>query len=191
MKTLPLHDDYVAAGADFDDEGSCLVPGHFGDPDGEYQAAIARAVVIDLSCRSKVELAGPDARAFLNNLCTNEVKDLPVGAGCEAFLITAKGKVVAHLNVGHCQREVAATLWLDAVADQAADIIEYLGHFSENGLGTLEIEKGLIQLREGKLLHQPGAFWTFTHRSFPPIAALNATLCSPGRYPGVSSSVLY
>jgi folate-binding protein YgfZ len=129
MKTLPLHDDYVAAGADFDDEGSCLVPGHFGDPDGEYQAAIGGAVLIDLSCRSKVELAGPEARAFLNNLCTNDVKDLPVGAGCEAFLITAKGKVVAHLNVGHFQQQAAATLWLDTVAEQAADIIAYLGHY--------------------------------------------------------------
>jgi tRNA-modifying protein YgfZ len=129
MKTLPLHDDYVAAGADFDDGGSCLVPGHFGDPDGEYRAAIASAVLIDLSCRSKIELAGSEARAFLNNLCTNEVKSLAVGAGCEAFLITAKGKVVAHLNVGHYQLQDAANLWLDAVADQATDIVEYLGHY--------------------------------------------------------------
>ncbi len=129
MKTLPLHDAYVDAGADFDDAGSCLVPGHFGDPDGEYQAAVERAVLIDLSCRSKVELAGPESRAFLNNLCTNEVKELAVGAGCEAFLITAKGKVVAHLNVGHYQQPGASVLLLDAVPDQAADIVDYLGHY--------------------------------------------------------------
>jgi folate-binding protein YgfZ len=129
MKTLPLHDAYVDGGADFDDQGSCLVPAHFGDPEGEYQAALERAVLIDLSCRSKVELTGPEARAFLNNLCTNDVKNLPVGGGCEAFLITAKGKVVAHLNVGHRQQETTATLCLDAVAHQAAEIIEYLGHY--------------------------------------------------------------
>jgi folate-binding protein YgfZ len=129
MKKLPLHEDYIDAGADFDDEGSCMVPGHFGDPDGEYRAALAGAVLIDLSCRSKVELAGPDARTFLNNLCTNEVKSLVVGAGCEAFLITAKGKVVAHFNVGHYQLPGTTNLWLDTVADQAADIVEYLSHY--------------------------------------------------------------
>lgn len=129
MKTLPLHDEYVQAGADFGEEPGWLVPGHFGDPSGEYQAALERAALFDLSCRSKVELAGPEARSFLNNLCTNDVKALPVGAGCEAFLITAKGKVVAHVLVGHYQQEPAATLLLDAVPDQAAIIGEYLEHY--------------------------------------------------------------
>ncbi len=129
MKTLPLHDEYVRAGADFGEEPGWLVPGHFGDPSGEYQAALEGAAMFDLSCRSKVELAGSEARAFLNNLCTNDVKSLAVGAGCEAFLITAKGKVVANVLVGHYQQENAATLLLDAVPDQAAVIGDYLEHY--------------------------------------------------------------
>src|SRR3954469_8588079 len=104
MKTLPLHEEYVRAGADFGEEPPWIVPGHFGDPAGEYQAAVERAAVFDLSYRTKIELAGPDVRAFLNNLCTNDVKNLPVGGGCEAFLIRATGKVVGHILVGHYQQ---------------------------------------------------------------------------------------
>src|SRR5947199_9527134 len=129
MKTLPLHDEYVRAGADFGEEPGWLVPGHFGDPAGEYEAAVERAALFDLSCRSKVELAGPDACAFLNNLCTNDVKDLPVGGGCEAFVITAKGKIVAHVQVGHYRQPDAPVVWLDTVADQAAAIGGYLEHY--------------------------------------------------------------
>jgi folate-binding protein YgfZ len=129
MKTLPLHEEYVRAGADFGEEPGWLVPGHFGNPDGEYQAAVEGAALFDLSCRSKVELAGPDARAFLNNVCTNEVKDLPVGGGCEAFLLTAKGRIVAHVLVGHYEQPDGATLWLDTVPDQAAVIGAHLEHY--------------------------------------------------------------
>jgi folate-binding protein YgfZ len=129
MKTLPLHEEYVRVGADFGEEPGWLVPGHFGDPTGEYQAAVQHAALFDLSCRSKVELAGRDARAFLNNVCTNDVKDLPVGGGCEAFLITAKGRVIAHVLVGHYQQPDTATLLLDTVPDQSDVIDDYLEHY--------------------------------------------------------------
>jgi tRNA-modifying protein YgfZ len=129
MKTLPLHEEYVRAGADFGEEPGWLVPGHFGDPDSEYRAALEGAALFDLSCRTKVELAGPDARAFLNNVCTNDVKNLPLGGGCEAFLITAKGKVVAHVLVGHYQQPDTSVLWLDTVPDQAGVIGDYLEHY--------------------------------------------------------------
>ncbi len=129
MKTLPLHEEYVRAGADFGEESPWIVPGHFGDPAGEYQAAVGRAALFDLSNRSKVELAGPDGRVFLNNLCTNDVKNLPVGSGCEAFLLTATGKIVAHVLIGHYQQRETTALLLDAVPDQAVIISEYLDHY--------------------------------------------------------------
>ncbi len=129
MKTLPLHQEYVRAGADFGEEPGWLVPGHFGDPSGEYQAAVERAALFDLSCRTKVELAGPDARAFLHNLCTNDIKDRPVGGGCEAFLLSAKGRVVAHVLVGHYQQPDSATLLLDTVPDQAGVVGAHLEHY--------------------------------------------------------------
>ena len=60
----------------------------------QYQAACSQAILFDLSAHTKIELAGPEARPFLHNLCTNDVKNLPEGSGCEAFLTTAKARAI-------------------------------------------------------------------------------------------------
>jgi folate-binding protein YgfZ len=100
----------------------------------EYEQATQGAAFFDLSDRSKVQLAGPDASIFLHNLCTNDVKNLPVGGGCEAFLTTAKAKIVAHFLVGRFQQlgrsELAAPiLLLDMVPGTAAGVIKQLDHY--------------------------------------------------------------
>jgi tRNA-modifying protein YgfZ len=78
---------------------------------------------------AKVELAGPEARMFLHNLCTNDVKNLPVGAGCEAFLTTAKARVVSHFFVGHYEVAGQSVLWLDTVPGQAEKLLQTLDHY--------------------------------------------------------------
>src|SRR5262249_8221727 len=82
--------------------------------------------IFDLSQYGKIELAGRDARSFLNNLCTQDVTNLAVGAGCEAFLTTAKARVIAHVWITH--RE-ANTFWLDMVAGQAEKVLQHLNHY--------------------------------------------------------------
>jgi folate-binding protein YgfZ len=72
---------------------------HFGDAAAEYQAALHSAVVFDVSDRTQIELAGSDCKPFLNNLCSNDVKRLATGQGCEAFLTTVKGRILAHIMV--------------------------------------------------------------------------------------------
>jgi len=102
------------------------IPNDYGDPRAEYRAAYERAAWFDLSDRGKIELAGKEAVFFLNNLCTNDVKNLAVSAGCEAFLCTAKAKVVAHLFVSHVEPEV---LLLDFEPGQAEKVFNHLNHF--------------------------------------------------------------
>ena len=92
----------------------------------EYQAALEGVAFFDLCDYGKVEVAGPDAGTFLNNLCTQDVKSLAVGAGCEAFLTTAKARVIAHVWITH--RE-ANTFWLDMVAGQAEKVLQHLNHY--------------------------------------------------------------
>jgi folate-binding protein YgfZ len=92
----------------------------------DYKAALEGVAFFDLRDNGKFEVAGPDACAFLNNLCTQDVKNLPVGAGCEAFLTTAKARVIAHVWITH--REVN-TLWLDMVAGQAEKVVKHLDHY--------------------------------------------------------------
>ena len=62
----------------------------------EYDAAIAGAGVVRLRDWSTVCAAGNDRVTFLHNMCTNDVKRLAAGEGCEAFFTDVKGKVVAH-----------------------------------------------------------------------------------------------
>lgn len=66
----------------------------------EYDATWQQAVLFDLSEYGKIELSGKDAGGFLHNLCTNDIKNLPVGGGCEAFLCNARARTLAHVFVG-------------------------------------------------------------------------------------------
>lgn len=54
---------------------------------------------VDLSSRGKLEFTGDDRAKFLHNLSTNEIKGLPAGSGCEAFLLDAKGHVQFYVIV--------------------------------------------------------------------------------------------
>src|SRR5947209_6225667 len=98
--------------------------------DSEYQHARASAALFDVSDRGKLELTGPDAPSFLHNLCTNDVVNLPLGAGCEAFFTTSKAKVVAHTLIYHVRIAGGRdALWLDVAPGQASRLIQHLDHF--------------------------------------------------------------
>jgi folate-binding protein YgfZ len=66
---------------------------------GEYQALRSAVGFVDLSDWSHVELQGDDRAKFLHNLSTNDIKGLAPGAGCEAFLLNAQGKILFHVLV--------------------------------------------------------------------------------------------
>jgi folate-binding protein YgfZ len=115
------------AGARFAEEFGWTIPVDFGDPVAEYDYAKNHAALFDVSSRSKVEVTGADAGSFLNNLCTNDVKNLAPGAGCEAFFTTIKAKVVAHVMI--FRPPEGGSYWLDAVPGQSDKIIKHLDHF--------------------------------------------------------------
>lgn len=126
----PLHDVTAQAGAVFSERGGWLVPEHFGDATAEYQRARTDAALFDCSPRGKVEISGPDARTFLHNLSTNDVKNLPVGAGCETFFATATAKAVEHGYLYHVllhgDRDA---YWLDLEPNRAEKLIQHLDRF--------------------------------------------------------------
>ena len=49
-----------------------------------------------LENRSLIEARGADRAAFLHNFCTNDVKALAPGHGCEAFFTNVQGKTICH-----------------------------------------------------------------------------------------------
>lgn len=95
----------------------------------DYHAAVNGAALFDFHDATKVELAGPDARIFLHNLCTQDVKNLAEGAGCETFLTTAKARVVFHGAVSRVRWLSQDVLWLDTIPGQAERLLAHLNHF--------------------------------------------------------------
>lgn len=126
----PLHDAEKAAGATFVQVDGQPVPANFGDPVAEYWQTYRHASVFDVSGRGKVELTGRDAPTFLHNLSTNDIMNLPLGGGCEAFFTNAKAKTVSHALVYHVRLgDGRDALWLDVAPGQAKNLIQHLDHF--------------------------------------------------------------
>jgi len=90
-----------------------------------YQALSADYGSILLADWTNLELTGSDRHKFLNNLCTNDIQQLPAGKGCEAFVTDVKGKIVSHVFVFAGEN----SLELLAVPGQAAQLVEHLDRY--------------------------------------------------------------
>lgn len=75
--------------------------------------------------RTQIEVTGRDRAKFLHSFCTNDVKKLQPGQGCEAFVTNVNGKVLGHIFV-FAERDL---LWLDSVGGAAAAAL--LPHFDK------------------------------------------------------------
>jgi folate-binding protein YgfZ len=95
----------------------------------EYAAARTGAALFDRSAAARIELAGPDAATFLHNLCTQDVKNLAEGGGCETFLTTAKARVVAHGAVSRVTWHGQSVYWFDTEPGEAERVLQHLNHF--------------------------------------------------------------
>ena len=84
-----------------------------------------RIAVYDLSDRTQIEVTGRDRATLLHGFCTNDIKRLKAGDGCEAFLTNIKGRVLGHLFIF----AGPDSLWLDTVPGQEAAIIAHLDRY--------------------------------------------------------------
>jgi len=62
-----------------------------------YQALRHGAAWLDLTPRGRLIARGRDRARFLHNVSSNEVRKMPPGAGCYAFLLTPQGRIQADL----------------------------------------------------------------------------------------------
>lgn len=98
--------------------------------DAELSAAYAtltqRCGLVDVTARrSLVELRGDDRRAFLHNFSTNDIRNLAADAGCEAFLLNAKGQVLFYVQV----RQRPESIVVSAGAERGAIIVRHLERY--------------------------------------------------------------
>jgi folate-binding protein YgfZ len=64
-----------------------------------HDAATEDAAAAPLDDWATVNVEGADGAQFLHNMCTNDIRSLQPGEGCEAFFTDVKGKIVAHAFV--------------------------------------------------------------------------------------------
>jgi len=142
----PLHEMTVAAGAIFAEDAGWLMPLHFGDAAGEYHQARAQAVLFDRSHHGKIRVTGADAATFLHNLCTNDMKALQPGTGCETFLTTAKAKIVAHVQVFR-SLEQEPCLWIDTEPGLGDTVFKHLDrHLISEQVELSDLTRDFAQL---------------------------------------------
>jgi folate-binding protein YgfZ len=119
-----------AAGAIYADDAGWSMPLRYGDAKAEYERARTGAAIFDVSHHGKIEVAGKEAPTFLHNMCTNDIVNMPLGAGCEAFFCNQKAKVIAHALIYHVRLAGGSdAFWLDVAPGQAAKLMQHLDHF--------------------------------------------------------------
>jgi hypothetical protein len=103
-------------------------PPHFGNPQDEYAAAVGSAAVFDWGTPAQIEISGADRVTFLHSFCTNDIKRLEVGQGCEAFITNVKGRILGHVWI-----EVGpSSIWLDAGPVVADRLVAHLDRYVIN-----------------------------------------------------------
>lgn len=65
----------------------------------EYTALTSGVGIVEFDDWTLIEVTGDDRASFLHNLCTNEIRKLPAGAGCEAFLLNVQGKILFYVTI--------------------------------------------------------------------------------------------
>src|SRR5687768_8306268 len=82
-------------------------------------------LAFDVTGRTVLNMQGADRVRFLNSFCTNDVKVLQPGQGCEAFITNTQGKTLGHVFVGCREKE----FMLNTTPGQAAVLKGHLEKF--------------------------------------------------------------
>lgn len=96
---VPLAAFWENLGATLKKEKDWEIPSLFRDFASEVGVVRKGVGILDLSYRGKIEVTGKDRAVFLNNLLTNDIKNLGLGSGCYAMLLNAKAQILADMNV--------------------------------------------------------------------------------------------
>jgi aminomethyltransferase len=99
-KRTPLYECHVESGARIVDFGGWDMPLHYGSQLDEHHAVRRRAGAFDVSHMTVVDVAGPDARNYLQRLLANDVAKLKIeGKALYSCMLTPEGGVIDDLIV--------------------------------------------------------------------------------------------
>jgi len=98
-------------------------------------AALRSACGVLAPVRAFVEVAGPDAEAFLQNLLTQDLAGIADGESRRALLLTPKAKVLADVRVTRLSHE---HLLLDVEPMAVAELVKQLTRYRLGSKATIE-----------------------------------------------------
>ena len=98
-KRTPLYDEHVRLGAKMIPFGDWIMPVQYSGIIDEHQAVRKNVGVFDISHMGQLVARGPRAGAWLNEMLTNNIDKLEVGAGQYTFLLNDDGGVIDDLIV--------------------------------------------------------------------------------------------
>lgn len=82
LRKSPYFEATLRAGAkNFSVYNHMLIPGHFGDPDGEYQRLMTGVAMWDVAAQRQVEVTGPDAARLVQYLTPRNLSGTKIGQG--------------------------------------------------------------------------------------------------------------
>ena len=95
----------------------------------DYRDATTGAALFDRSAVGKLLLTGPDAPTLVHNISTNDIKALPLGAGCATFFCDARAKALFAATVFHILHDGQHALWLETAPGVAGELLKHLDRF--------------------------------------------------------------
>jgi sarcosine oxidase, subunit alpha len=130
IRTTPIHDRHLAAGAVFEDVGQWKRPLCYQRPGEDIEAATRRECVavrtavglMDVSTLGKIDVHGPDAAEFLDRMYTGVFSSLAVGACKYGILCHADGMV---FDDGVLARLAADRYLVSTTTSNAAAVLEW------------------------------------------------------------------
>jgi len=135
----------------------------YGELELEYAALRKHCVILDQPNRAVLEVTGRDRLAFLNNMLTQELKDLGPHRCRRAFWLTQKGRIASDLRVVdlpnrtlldvdiHAAERTAETLAAHIIADDVTIMrrTEETHRFALHGPTAMELLKFTAELTSG------------------------------------------
>jgi folate-binding protein YgfZ len=130
MTRSPLYALTEQAGATFAEFAGYTLPRHYADPAAEYQAATTAAALFDYCHAAKLEVSGPDAPTFLSNLSTNDIKNLPLGGGCETYFLDHRAKTLFQAWAYHVTLDGQRhAIWLETTPGYGEQLLRHLDKY--------------------------------------------------------------
>jgi folate-binding protein YgfZ len=110
MIRTPLYEKLAGMGAATGEYCGAQTARWYGNSRTEFDALLHGCALYDFGWRAFFRVSGRDRVRWLNNMVSNNVRDLPAGSGNYSFLLSAQGHIQGDLYVFNREAEfVAAT----------------------------------------------------------------------------------